>query len=319
MNARRRIAASCGALALALAIPCSEARAQGRPFTLDDLLEIVRSGVIAESRIVALVGQRCIAFTADEQHLGRLGAVGASESVLTAVRGACRILPGEPRWIRVEPVTVNAIAGSPVRLRAIALSPDSAVIDDAFIRWESSDSSVVDVLPDGTLEARSAGIVEVRARGTNDQVSDPATVVVTRPVLARKSTTTAVLLGTIVPGGGQFYTGYGLKGALLFGGSVATAVVGFLVTSDEVSLSNPTPPSCTPTCTYTVTFEKKRPAVIPTLIAAGGLWAYGIVDAALQARATQEALGPEPRLEWFADSTLQPDGTLTVPVLRFVF
>lgn len=321
MHARRTRTAFLWALTLMILTAPSPARAQTQPppFTLDDLVEIVRAGAIAEARIVTLVGQRCVAFTADDPNLARLRDAGAREPVLNAVRRACRVLPGEPRWVRLAPATLDVTVGRPVRLEPTAVGPDGVELPGALIRWTSSDSSVVHVGPDGRLEARRPGVAYVTALGSNGIASEPATVVVTRPPLERKSTATAVALGAIVPGGGQFYTGHGLKGALLFVGSVATAVAGFAVTTDDLSIVGPVPPSCTPTCTYDVTFEKKRPAVIPTLIAAGGLWAYGIVDAALQAKATQEARGPRPELRLFGEGRVNPDGTVDVPLVQIVF
>lgn len=307
------------ALALAILAPASRGFAQGRPFSLDELVEFVRAGVIAESRMVTLVGERCVAFEVTDESLARLRLAGARDPLLAAVRRACRVLPGEPRWIRIAPLEVDVTVGRTVLLEATALAPDSSAIENALIRWSSSDSSVVGVRADGTLHARAPGVARVTARGTNGMESEPATVLVTPPRLERKSTTTAILLGILVPGGGQFYTGHGLKGALLFAGAVATAVTGFVVTSEDVGLVGPLPPGCSGDCTYTVNFEKKRPAVIPTLIAAGGLWAYGVVDAALQAKATQEARGPAPRLELFGHGTVAPDGTVTVPLVRIVF
>ena len=307
------------ALLLTILTTPSHARAQAQPFTLDELVEIVRAGAIAEARIVTLVGQRCVGFEADDENLAGLSDAGAREPVLAAVRRACRVLPGEPRWVRAAPATVNVTVGGPIRLETTAIGPDGAEIPGALLRWTSSDSSVVHVGPDGALEARRTGVAYVSAVGSNGIASEPVTVVVTPQPIERKSTTTAIVLGTIVPGGGQFYTGHGLKGVLLFAGSVATAVVGLAVTTDNVSLIGPTPPSCTPSCTYTVNYEKKRPAVIPTLIAASGLWAYGIVDAALQARATQEARGTRPEMRFFSGGRVNPDGTIDVPVLQIVF
>ena len=319
VNARRAIVAGSAVLGLVLATPLAEARAQGEPFTMEQLDEIVRSGAIAESRVVTIVTERCIAFPADGESMRRLRASGASESVLAAVRDACRILPGEPRWIRLEPNAVTVFTGIPIRLRVTALAPDSTMLDGVFVRWESSDSSVVAVRPDGTLEARTPGVAEVRARSRNDRVSEPATVLVTRRPPERKSTSTALVLGTVVPGGGQFYTGHGLKGALLFGGSVATTLAGFVVTSEDVRVVGPAPPGCALNCTYDVTYTRKRPAVVPALVAAGGLWAYGILDAVLQAKATQETRGPRPAMRFFASHTVRPDGSVDMPIIQIVF
>ncbi len=85
-----------------------------------------------------------------------------------------------------------------------------------------------------------------------------------------------------------------------------------------MSLSDPVPPSCSGTCTYTVVFEKKRPAVVPTFIAAGGLWLYGVIDASLAARATQR-FGAGPRVEIFGEARRDPDGTVQLPFLQVYF
>ena len=316
----RRSAARALAFAIAagLGLP-GTARAQAQPFALDDLERIVQAGVIAEARLLTLIGERCVAFVADAASLDRLRRAGASPAVLDAVRRACRVLPGEPRWIRVETPQVETHVGDLVPARVTALAPDSTPIPRAEILWTSSDPNVVDIDRAGRAVARRPGIARLVARGTNGIESDPVTVIVTRPPSARKGLTTAILLGSLVPGGGQFYTGQGLKGAVLFAGAVATTVVGFAVTTDEILLGDPVPPTCVGTCTFPVTFQKKRPAVVPTLVAAGGLWLYGVIDAALAARATQEAAGPPPRVEWFARGEMHTDGTLTVPVLRIRF
>lgn len=306
------------ALALALFFPAPQGFAQGRPFTLEDLVEIVRSGAIAESRIIRLVGDRCVAFAATEANLARLRDAGAKASVTSAVRRACRVLPGEPRWVALGPPSVDVVVGKPVPLTATALAPDSSEIPQALLRWTSSDSAVVEVRPDGSLAARAPGLAYVTAIGTNDVRSDAATVIVRSPPVARKSTTTAILVGTLVPGGGQFYTGQSLKGALLFAASVATTAIGFAVTSNEVSLTDPQPPECAVGCTFVVTFEKKRPAIVPTLIAAGGLWLYGVFDASQTARATHVS-SRRLKVELLGEATFSRDGTVDLPFMRILF
>lgn len=298
------------ALVLALLSLATEARAQARPIALEELEEVVRSGAVAQARVIALVRDRCVAFTADEASARRLREAGATEPVLAAVREACRVLPGEPRWVRIVPPSAEVRVGATAQFKAVALAPDSSEIANPLLRWTSSNPALARVSADGRVTGQAPGVAFVTAIATNGMTAG-ATVLVTGPLpsLARKSTGTAIALGTLVPGGGQFYVGQGFKGGILFTGSVATAVVGLAVTTDKSSVITPDP-DCLERCAYTITHERNRPAVIPTLIAAAGLWAYGIVDAAQQARATQTARRPGFRL--FGGALLRADGMLEI-------
>ncbi|MBI4512868.1 MAG: Ig-like domain-containing protein, partial [Gemmatimonadetes bacterium] len=228
------------ALALTAAYASSEGRAQGaRPFTLEQLEEIVKSGLIAEARLVTLLGERCVDFVADEASLTRLRAAGATDPVLEAVGRACRVLPGEARWVRIEPRRAEIRVGKALALTAVVLAGDSSEIRDASVRWASSDSTKVAVGPDGRVTAMGRGVAVVTATAPSGVVDSvtiraftgarveitpyagvfvPTTSVVDQAELQTKHQAAALFGGRLT---GWLTDWLGLEGALAFSPSSA--------------------------------------------------------------------------------------------------
>jgi len=84
--ARTRGATWLGTLLLATAAPALAAQAQ--PFSIDDITELVRSGV-SDARILELARRDCLLFELDTQSDADLRASGASATLVRGLRTAC--------------------------------------------------------------------------------------------------------------------------------------------------------------------------------------------------------------------------------------
>jgi hypothetical protein len=100
-----------------------------------------------------------------------------------------------------------------------------------------------------------------------------------------KSVGTAAALGVLIPGGGEFYVGNTVKGAVVLAGVAAALTAGFLIKSEETdSLSRSTQlPDCdTPNrCVYrvaTTAWGTETNNLVIGAAAAGAFWLYGLVD-----------------------------------------
>lgn len=292
-----------------LAGPVGTAQAQNRqPYSLDQLIEIIESGVFSDSRILFLVRENCLGFQLDDEAALRLQRAGASAGLVSALRDQCVRLPQIVASVTITPREVELPTGGSRILRAHALGPDSTEIPDVTFRWISEDTSVVDVAPDGLVMGLAPGDTRVIARSESGlaaaaqvrvvAATEPDSLAVERR--AGKSVATAATLGVLLPGGGEFYTGNGVKGAVVLAGAAASLAAGYLITSDEIvgrTLDPDTPPLCdeTGSCTFSgdiaVRVKETRQIVIGAA-AAGAFWLYGLVDGIRSARAPRSSAAP---------------------------
>lgn len=298
-----------------LTVGATGLQAQERlPYTLDQLVEMLESGVFAEQRILMLVRESCIGFRMDEEATERLREAGASDGLIANLRrGAasgriCVRLPRVVTTVVVTPVDLEVPVGASRILRAQALDPDSAQIPNVVFEWSSEDTAVAEVSMGGVVlgktlgetrvvagaEEGPAGAARVRVVGAAAAEAGPAELETFAERRAGKSVATAAALGVLVPGGGEFYSGKAAKGAVVLLGAAASLAAGYLISSEEVldvSYEASGVRSCDPgtgSCTYPVNrieeVEETRQIVIGAA-AAGAFWLYGLVDGIRSARA----------------------------------
>jgi hypothetical protein len=115
-----------------------------------------------------------------------------------------------------------------------------------------------------------------------------------------KSVATAAALGVVIPGGGEFYAGNTVKGAVVLAGVAAALTAGYLITDDDtlnVTRSAELPDCDTPNrCVYSVGSEfrvKETNNLAYGAAVAGAFWLYGLVDGIRSAKGYR----PEPAME----------------------
>ena len=307
--------------ALLLIVGCliaSPLAAQDRPpYTLDQLIQLLESGVFSEERVITLTEQSCLAFRLDEGAESRLRASGASNSLIRQLRGVCTRLSSAVASVRVTPSLLEIAVDSSGVLQARAFGPDTVEVPGVSVDWSSDDSTIARVM-DGTVLGVGPGTTTVSAR-TPDGVVGLATVAVGAERSGAKSTATAAALGVVVPGGGEFYTGNAVKGAIVLAGVAGALAAGYLITKTDTSDVQRTvmgDPMCSGSeCTFTVqtmaTVEESR-YVIAGVIVAAAFWTYGLVDGIISAKKSQ-APPPEGASEdqgdmSFSIQLVPPDG-----------
>ncbi len=294
-----------------LAPGATRVHAQERlPYSLEQLVQMVESGVFSDQRILMLVRESCIGFRMDEEATQRLSEAGASEGLMASLRRVCVNLPRVVTTVVVSPEDLEVPVGASRILRAQALDPDSAQIAGVLFEWSSEDTVVAEVSMGGVVlgkalgetrvvagtEEGPAGAALVRVVGAAAAEGGPAELeTVAEPAAAAgKSVATAAALGVLVPGGGELYAGKTAKGAVVLLGAAASLAAGYLISSEEVlevSYEASGVRSCDPgtgSCTYPVNriekVEETRQIVIGAA-AAGAFWLYGLVDGIRSARA----------------------------------
>lgn len=295
LRGRRRLRllpALLAGFAFAAGAPGPAARAQNLPYTIDEIVQIIAAGVVPDARIAALLTERCIAFRADAQAVARLREAGAGPEVLRAVRTACRILPGEPKALAIEPDTVALRVGERLALTARGAAPDGRRLDGVAVRWSSEDPGVASVDDGGRVHAVGAGMTGVTARATNDVRATVRVWVQPNASALEISPRTALLVGLLVPGAGQFYTAQPGKGLLVFGGVTGALAAGVAVTDGG-----------------------DRPLLVPGVLVAAGLWTYGAADARRRARRLGSTASAGPA--WAALGSPEPaaEGGVRLPLL----
>jgi hypothetical protein len=284
------------------------------PYSLDQLEQMIQSGVFADGRILMLVRESCIGFRMDEEATQRLSEAGASQGLIASLRRVCVNLPRVVTTVVVSPEDLEVPVGASRILRAQALAPDSVQIPGVLFEWSSEDTVVAEVSMGGVVLGKAPGATRVVA-GTEEGPAGAALVrvvaapvaevgraeldtVAEPPAAAGKSIATAAALGVLVPGGGEFYAGKTAKGAVVMLGAAASLAAGYLISSEEVldvSYTASGVESCDPasgSCTYPVSrdeeVEETRQIVIGAA-AAGAFWLYGLIDGIRNARAYESA------------------------------
>jgi hypothetical protein len=299
---------------LCVFISCAwPARANGQdvqPYTLDQIVRLLESGVFSDDRIIALAQENCIAFRVQGEPVRTLLSAGASVDLLNGLSEACVELP--VTWVMITPAELDLTIGDTVVLQAQALGPDSTQIPDIAFEWSVQDTSIAKVSADGTIAAKGIGETRVIAR-SEEGPEGTVDVSVTRPVavddpgveeppdslIAGKSVGTAAALG-IIPGGGELYVGNTAKGIAILVGSAAAIGVGVLLTSEDtsdVAFTATGPPSCSETsCSYPVdvnaTINETNYVVVGAAVA-GALWLYGLIDGMIAAKNSRVPPSPE--------------------------
>jgi hypothetical protein len=315
MTQRYALLTSTVLLAL-LAAGVSELQAQEErpPFTLDQLTQMVESGVFSDQRILFLVKEACLGFRLDDEAAGKLRASGASEGLVANLRNRsqCVKLPRAVTFVAVARAELAIATGSTGILRAQALDPDSAAIPNVVFEWSSDDTTVAVVSQGGVVMGRSPGMTWVRAVSPEGPVgmarvnvsaavarqpAEPTDTLGTRS-LGGKSPTTAGALGFLLPGGGEFYSGNTAKGVVVLLGAAAGLATGYFITSEEITgfqYSTATPTAtcqvdpgtgntlCTYSATRTDTIKETRQIVIGAAVA-GAFWLYGLIDGVRSAK-----------------------------------
>lgn len=292
-RSRRLVAAL--ALGVLAAGSARDLPAQDLPYTLDEVIRIVSSKVVPQERIAALLRQRCVAFRVDDGALERLQRVGAEAALLQAVRASCRLLPGEPRALQIEPDSLTLQAGERFSLAVRGTGPDGKPLEGVRVRWASQDSRVVSVDDDGRLSAEAPGMTRVTVTAPNDVSANLRVWVYPAPLRREITPGTALLVGALVPGAGQFYTAEPAKGLLIFGG-VATSLTAGLAVRDGGD----------------------RPLFVPGILAAATLWTYGALEGQQRARAL-EAQPAQIRVGWLEPPQAGRDGGVRWPLLSLRF
>lgn len=268
-------------------------RQQRPPFKLDQLVDLVESGVFPDERIVFLANQSCLGFRLDEAAQGRLREAGATDQLIASLRGVCMKML---TTVVVRPAEVQLEVGASRIFRAEALDQDSARIPNIIFTWSSADTTVAEVSSGGvvlglapgetrvtaTIEGGPAGSARVRVvRAAAVSEEDSAAF----PVEGGKNVGTAAALGIVIPGGGEFYAGNKVKGAVVLAGVAAALTAGYLITSDDtldVTRSAELADCDTPNrCVYPVTSQfrvKETNNLVIGAAAAGAFWLYGLVD-----------------------------------------
>ncbi|UCC49307.1 MAG: Ig-like domain-containing protein, partial [Gemmatimonadota bacterium] len=282
------------------------------PYSLEQLVQMVESGVFSDQRILMLVRESCIGFRMDEEATQRLSEAGASEGLIASLRRVCVNLPRVVTTVVVSPEELEVPVGASRILRAQALDPDSAQIAGVVFEWSSEDTVVAEVSMGGVVlgkalgetrvvagtEEGPAGVALVRVVGAAAAEAGPAELEMVGERRAGKSVATAAALGVLVPGGGEFYAGKTAKGAVVLLGAAASLAAGYVISSEEVldvSYTASGVESCdaaSGSCTYPVTrdeeVEETRQIVIGAA-AAGAFWLYGLIDGIRSARAYESA------------------------------
>lgn len=296
-------------LAMSVYLGCFSAPAQlaaqdRLPYTLDQLLGLVESGVFSDERIAFLANRSCLGFELTDEASRRLQAAGASVELMAGLRGVCvKLLT----TVQVLPTELVIPEGASRILRARTLGPDSSEIPNVPIEWSSEDTTVAEVSMGGVVQGKTPGITRVNARveggphgGARVQVTAaealPAALELTGETSRReKSAGTAAALGVVLPGGGQFYAGKPAKGAVVLVGAAGSLAAGYLLTSEEVLSVERTPTgsaNCDPdagSCVLDVRTESEveetRRIVIGAAVA-GAFWLYGLIDGIRSARSS---------------------------------
>lgn len=309
---------------------------QQEPYTLDQLVRMVESGVFSDQRILSLVEGNCLAFVLDEEAGRRLGEAGASENLITELRGKCVQLPPAIDTVMVTPSRLVLTIGDTVSVRARALAADSTELEAASLTWASADTTIATVMPSGVITAVGAGETRVSARSAGGPGGSvrvrvrEAAAGATGVDRSALSVNKAAALGVVVPGGGEFYTGNRTKGIIVAAGAVTSLVAGYLITTED-EIGEPTftvidPEQCTQTsCPVRVTrrFEETRQVLIGAAVASA-FWIYGLVDGIMTARRSQratrggDALGPGTALRLVPPDGLRAslDGEIEITLVR---
>jgi hypothetical protein len=296
------------------AVPARLEAQERQPYSIDQIIELIDSGVFAETRILMLVRESCIGFRLDEDATRRLSGAGASAELIGGFRDVC--VRGFIETVLVTPAELDMEVGATRILRAQAMAPDSAQITGIVFEWTSADTAVAEVSGGGTVLAKAPGVVRIAAT-TQEGPSGTALVRVgvagaeaeaeggeipETGAAGGKSVGTAAALGVVVPGGGEFYTGNTGKGAVVLAGSAAALAAGYFITSEEVlsvSYSATDPGTCAPEgtpCSFDVTRSeqvKTTNNLIYGAAAAGALWLYGLIDGIRSAKKSQVAPAEE--------------------------
>lgn len=306
---------------IAAAHPAALPAQERPPYSLDQVVELVRSGVFSADRIIELTGRSCLAFRVDETAVSRLLAAGANQGLVERLRDVCRRLPVT---VMVEPSEIELEVGKQDTLTARALTADSVPILGIGFRWRSDDTTVVVASDSGGVTAVAPGETRVRAitpegpQGLatvrvmampppDDSLSLPDSLRIAEAT--GKSVGTAVALGLVIPGGGELYSGNVVKGLTILVGSAAAVTAGALISNeDTVSLVRRpdagTPDPCNAdeaTCVWDVTNEaevEETSYLVVGAAAAGALWLYGLIDgirAASRTRASGQEIAPGDR------------------------
>jgi len=302
-------------LAVSAIVPNRLEAQERQPYSIDQIIELLQSGVFSETRIEMLVRRSCIDFRVDDEAARRLEEAGATRALIASLRSStqCVELPaGFIDAVVVTPTELEMEVGVTRILRAQAVDPSGAPVAGVLFEWMSADTAVAEVSGGGAVLAKAPG--EVRIAATTPQ-GPSGTALVHVAAAARseaaetreaevaggKSVGTAAALGVVVPGGGEFYAGKTAKGAIVLAGSAAAVAAGYFITSEEVlsvSYSASDPGTCEAgSCTFNVTRSEEVETtrnLVYGAAAAGALWLYGLIDGIRSARQSRVAPTGEP-------------------------
>jgi hypothetical protein len=261
--------------------------AQDPPYSVEQLVRLLESRIFAEDRILERVSASCLGFRMEAEAERRLRQAGASDELIEELGGVCVTLPYGVATIRLSPRNLELPVGAVQELRAQPLSEDSTVVAAVPLEWSSSDPAIADVFGNGIVVGKAPGEALVAAR-TQGGISGTMRLVVVPDTLglytSGKSVGTAAALGTVVPGGGELYTGNTVKGAVILGGAAAALAAGFLITSEDTLPAQPAlqencvNASCVLQVQSVSQVETTRSFLVAGAVVAGALWVYGLWD-----------------------------------------
>lgn len=274
-------------------VAAPQAAQRQKPYTLDQLVRMVESGLFTKTRILSLVDESCLGFVLDDRAARRLRAAGASEDLVEALEVVCVTLPAPVDTIAVSRTRLALQVGDTMPVTARPLAADSSEVEGAELTWSSSDTTIATVMPNGVITAVGPGATQVTVRSPDGprsvvavRVADPAMAAADTAtgVKARrgKSVGTAAALGVVFPGGGEFYAGNRTKGIIVTAGAAAALAAGYLIKTED-PIGEPTfqvVGQCTPSSCEVLRVqqvEETRQLVIGAAVA-GAFWLYGLVD-----------------------------------------
>ncbi len=151
---------------ICLAALASSARLEAQerqPYSLDQVVQLVESGVFTTGRIMMLVDESCIAFRMDDAATERLRSAGADVGLIASLGRACLKLPQVVETVVVAPAELDVSVGATRILRAQALAPDSTQLTGVVFEWISEDTAIAEVSGGGTVLGKAPGEVQVTA------------------------------------------------------------------------------------------------------------------------------------------------------------
>lgn len=295
-------------LGTALAVTPLRAQTQPPPYSVEQVVRLVESRLFSTERILELTRRSCLGFRVEDA-IDRLQSAGAAPDLLEGLGGVCVRLPEVVSAIRLVPDELEIVEGDSAAVSAEPIGPDGQILTGKAVTWTSADTGVARVSVGGVVQARAPGQTTIEARA-GDLRQEVTLRVLKRPQVVGapspppdessapgKSPVTAALLGGLVPGGGQFYAGKGLEGAVVLTATAGAVLAGYLISSQDtayvrrvITENCDAGPSCQFSVDPVVGIQERRHLALGAAIG-GAFWLAGLVHGVLSARASDRPGG----------------------------